>query len=91
MKSAAHFLACFFASFILAAATMHAQDLPAVRIQNGASQLLVHGKPFLALAGELGNSSSGTAAQADEILPKLARLHFNTMLMPVPWDEIEPQ
>jgi len=90
VKSAAHFVA-FFASAFLAAATMHAQELPTVRIQNGASQLLLHGKPFLALAGELGNSSSGTAAQADEILPKLARLHFNTVLMPVAWDEIEPQ
>ncbi|HKO13168.1 MAG TPA: DUF5597 domain-containing protein, partial [Acidobacteriaceae bacterium] len=88
---AAHSVACFFVWVILAAAATHAQDLPTVRIQNGASQILVHGKPFLALAGELGNSSSGTAAQADEILPKLARLHFNTVLMPVAWDEIEPQ
>lgn len=68
-----------------------AQDLPTVRIENGASQLLLQGKPYLALAGELGNSSSGTAAQADEILPRLAKLHFNTVLMPVAWDEIEPE
>ena len=68
-----------------------AQDLPTVRIQNGASQLIVRGKPFLVLGGELGNSSAGTAAQADSILPRLAQLHFNTVLMPVAWDEIEPQ
>jgi beta-galactosidase GanA len=68
-----------------------AQDLPTVRIQNGASQLILHGKPFLVLGGELGNSSAGTAAQADSILPRLAQLHFNTVLMPVAWDEIEPQ
>lgn len=48
-------------------------------------------RPFLVLGGELGNSSAGTAAQADSILPRLAALHFNTVLMPVAWDEIEPQ
>lgn len=75
----------------LTAGTAAAQDLPTVRIENGASQLLLHGKPYLMLGGELGNSSSGTAAQADEILPRLAKLHFNTVLMPVAWDEIEPE
>jgi hypothetical protein len=77
---------------LLAAATLHAQtDSPSVRLNNGASQLLVHGQPYLMLGGELGNSSAGTAAEADTILPRLARLHFNTVLMPVAWDEIEPQ
>lgn len=66
------------------------QTLPRVRIQNGASQLIVDGKPFLILGGELGNSSAGTAAQADSILPRLARLHLNTVLMPVAWDQLEP-
>lgn len=68
----------------------YSQQLPSVRVENGALQFLLHGKPFLMLAGELGNSSSGTAAQADAILPRLARLHFNTVLMPVAWDQIEP-
>lgn len=67
-----------------------AQNLPTVRIENGASQLLVHGKPFLVLGGELGNSSAGTAAEADTILPRLSKMHFNTVLMPVGWGEIEP-
>lgn len=66
------------------------QPPPTVRIQNGASQLIVDGKPFLILGGELGNSSAGTAAQADTIFPRLAHLHLNTVLMPVAWDEIEP-
>lgn len=43
------------------------------------------------LAGELGNSSAGTAIQADTILPRLAAEHFNTVLVPVAWDEIEPE
>jgi hypothetical protein len=68
-----------------------APALPVVRVASGASQLLVSGHPYLMLGGELGNSSAGTAAQADTILPRLAGLHFNTVLMPVAWDEIEPQ
>lgn len=67
------------------------QELPQVRIENGASQLLVDGKPFLVLGGELGNSSAGTAAEADTILPKLAQMHVNTVLMPVAWNQIEPE
>lgn len=72
------------------AAVASDQELPQVRIENGASQILVHGKPFLMLAGELGNSSAGTAAEADTILPRLAQQHFNTVLMPVAWNQIEP-
>jgi hypothetical protein len=71
-------------------ATAAAADLPKVVLENGASQLLVHGKPYLMLGGELGNSSAGTAAQADTILPRLASLHVNTVLMPVAWEQIEP-
>jgi len=56
----------------------------------GSGELLLRGKPFLILGGELGNSSAGTAAQADAILPRLAAEHLNTLLMPVCWDEIEP-
>ncbi|MGA7523645.1 MAG: DUF5597 domain-containing protein [Acidobacteriaceae bacterium] len=79
------------AIFLLAGTRALAQELPAVRMEDGASQFLVQGKPFLMLAGELGNSSAGTAAEADTILPRLAALHFNTVLMPVAWDEIEPE
>ena len=73
-----------------AGANPNASEIPTVRFENGVGQILVHGKPFLILGGELGNSSAGTAAQADEILPRLAKLHFNTVLTPVAWAEIEP-
>ena len=75
-----------------AAAFGRAVDPPQLRYLGGAAaQLLLDGRPFLILGGELGNSSAGTAAQADAILPRLAAQHFNTVLVPVAWDEIEPQ
>lgn len=65
-------------------------ELPTITLKNGASELIVHGKPYLILGGELGNSSAGTEAQADTILPHLASLHVNTILIPVAWEQMEP-
>jgi beta-galactosidase GanA len=78
-------------AFAIAAPPAQGAELPHIRMENGAGQLIVHGQPFLILGGELGNSSAGTAAQADEIVPKLARMHVNTILVPVAWEQIEPQ
>ena len=75
----------------LAAQVLQAADLPHIKTQNGIGQLIVHGQPFLILGGELGNSSAGTAAQADAIIPKAARLHVNTLLVPAAWEQIEPK
>ena len=81
IRSDSRFLAigCFTAASLV----LHAAELPRIRMQNGAGQLIVNGQPYLILGGELGNSSAGTAAQADQIVPKLARMHVNTILMPV--------
>ena len=68
-----------------------AADLPHFGEGSGAQQLLVHGKPFLIRGGELGNSSAATPAQADAILPAMARLHLNTVLIPVAWEQVEPK
>lgn len=62
-----------------------------VRVDKASGQLLVKGKPFLILGGELGNSSAGTSAQADVILPSMAKLRLNTVLMPVAWEQVAPQ
>jgi hypothetical protein len=64
---------------------------PELRHLGGAAQLSVDGRPLFMLGGELGNSAAGTATQAELILPRLAAEHFNTVLMPVAWDEIEPE
>src|ERR1035441_1396673 len=76
-------LTCLFA--------VQAADLPHLRAENGVAQLVVHGTPFLIRGGELGNSSAGTPSQADIILPEMARMHLNTVLMPLAWEQAEPE
>jgi len=88
VRSASFALGCL---IFLPLSGTQAADLPHFRAQNGAEQLLVQGKPFLIRGGELGNSSAGTPEQADAILPAMAGLHLNTVLMPVAWEQVEPK
>jgi hypothetical protein len=67
-----------------------AQGIPHLDRSHGATQLIVAGRPFIIFGGELGNSSAGTAAQADDMLPRVSRSHINTVLMPAAWEQIEP-
>jgi hypothetical protein len=90
-KAAAAILLVVAAPTLAASHPPAAPALPRIRYGGGAAQLVLDGKPFLILGGELGNSSAGTAAQADTVLPRLAARHFNTVLLPVAWDEIEPE
>jgi len=80
----------FVASCLLGALIANAAEVPRIAKSAVGGQLIVNGKPYLILGGELGNSSAGTAAQADSILPQIAKVHVNTVLMPVAWEQIEP-
>jgi beta-galactosidase GanA len=62
-----------------------------LRKQGTAIQLIVDGKPFLALAGELLNSSATSLAYMKTVWPKLAEAKLNTLLPGVSWNQIEPQ
>ncbi|HKP11717.1 MAG TPA: beta-galactosidase, partial [Blastocatellia bacterium] len=66
------------------------QTLPHLRKRGAATQLVVDGKPFLILGGELGNSSSSSLEYMRPIWQKLVALHLNTVLVPVYWELIEP-
>ena len=74
-----------------AAATASASDIPHLRKQGTATQLIVDGKPFLALAGELLNNSATGVEHMKPIWPKLVETHFNTVLAGVSWAQIEPE
>ncbi len=59
--------------------------------QGTATQLCIDGKPYLLLAGELGNSSASSINDIKRIFPKLHRLGLNTVLVPASWELVEPK
>jgi len=64
---------------------------PHLKIRHGAYQLIVDGKPFLILGGELRNSSSSSREYMKPIWPQLAQRNLNTVLAVITWELIEPQ
>ena len=63
-----------------------------MRKQGTATQLIVDGKPFLMLAGELRNSSATSLDYMKRVWPRLvAQTKLNTILAGVSWNQIEPQ
>ncbi len=66
-------------------------EIPYLRKQGSAKQLIVDGRPFLMLGGELGNSSASSLEYMKPYWTNLVQLNLNTVLAPVYWDLIEPQ
>jgi hypothetical protein len=64
--------------------------VPYLQTQGTAQQLIVDGKPFLMLAGELGNSSASDLEYMRPIWPRVVQMHLNTILVPVYWELLEP-
>lgn len=54
-------------------------------------QLLVNGRPFVVLGGELANSSASDIKYMDPVWPRLKSMHLNTLLAPVYWEFLEPE
>lgn len=65
-------------------------SLPHLRRQGTATQLVVDGKPFLILGGELGNSTSSSLEYMRRVWTKVVALNLNTLLVPVYWELTEP-
>ena len=66
-------------------------DPPHLAKHGSATQLVVDGRPFLILGGELQNSSSSSLSYMKPIWPRLKSLNLNTVLAPVSWELIEAQ
>ncbi|HZC37867.1 MAG TPA: beta-galactosidase, partial [Sphingomicrobium sp.] len=61
-------------------------------VRRGAAvQLIVDGKPFLILGGELSNSAASSPAYMAPVWPRLRAMNLNTVLAPVSWQLIEPE
>ncbi|RZL50761.1 MAG: mannonate dehydratase [Pedobacter sp.] len=76
---------------ILLFVAIHSNAQTYLKQQSTVKQLYVKDKPFLILAGELGNSSSSNTEYMSKIWPKLKSMNLNTVLAPVYWELIEPE
>ena len=68
-----------------------ANDIVHLQKQDSATQLVVHNRPFLLLAGELGNSSASSFDHMRPIWTKIKKMHLNSVLIPAYWELIEPE
>ncbi|HWB83017.1 MAG TPA: DUF5597 domain-containing protein [Bryobacteraceae bacterium] len=90
-KSVLSVLVAFSPALLAPALAQSAPSYPHLEKRGRVTQLIVDGKPFLALAGELHNSSASSMAYMQPIWPKLVKMNLNTVLATVSWDSIEPQ
>jgi hypothetical protein len=66
-------------------------SIPHLEKRGQATQLIVDGRPFLILAGELTNSASSSMEYMEPYWPKLAAANMNTVLAAVTWELVEPE
>ena len=70
--------------------SLSAAPLPQIVKQGRKFSLLVDGKPFIVLGGQVGNSS-GWPARMEEIWPVFKAMNANTAEIPVYWENVEPK
>ena len=70
---------------------LYSQSFPHLQKKGSTKELIVEGKPFLVLGGELGNSTASSLDYLRPFLAKFKAMNLNTILVPAYWDLIEPQ
>jgi len=73
------------------AQSISSSSIPHLEKRGKATQLIVDGRPFLILAGELTNSASSSMEYMEPYWPKLAAANMNTVLAAVTWELVEPE
>ena len=66
-------------------------SIPHLALVDGSTTLMVHGRPFLMLAGEVHNSTSSSEAWMSRAWDKAGELGLNTLYVPVTWELVEPE
>ncbi len=66
-------------------------SIPSLVKKGTSTQLIVDGKPFIMLGGELGNSTATTMQNMQPVWAKMKTMNLNTVLVPVYWELIEAE
>jgi beta-galactosidase GanA len=93
MKQRIAFASIALFAFAIAANAQRAAHvpIPSLEKQGAVTHLMVDGKPWLALAGELLNNAASTAENVRPVWPNLAQANLNTVLVGVGWGWTEPE
>lgn len=86
-------LSCLAATALLAFTALPqalAVETPQLVQKDGRYTLLVEGRPFLILGGQIHNSSAWPS-EFEQVWKSIAALHANTVEAPVYWEQFEPQ
>lgn len=73
------------------AAALPAAELPHLKKTTAGARLIVNGRPFLILGGELHNSSASSLEYLEPVWPRLKAQNLNTVLATVSWELLEPE
>jgi hypothetical protein len=79
-----------FAGIPVWAQSRSVSTVPHLERRGDTTELIVDGKPFLVLGGELLNNSAASLEYMKPIWPRLAAMHLNTALVPISWAQLEP-
>jgi hypothetical protein len=82
-------LLALLASFVLLSHSF-AAEAPKLVQKDGRYALIVDGRPFFILGGQIHNSSAWPA-ELPQVWESMAALHANTIEVPVYWEQLEPQ
>jgi beta-galactosidase GanA len=63
----------------------------ALQKEKNGYRLLVDGKPFVMLSGELHNSTSSSLEYMAPVWQKLKAMHLNSVIASISWEQFEPQ
>jgi beta-galactosidase GanA len=83
-------LSLSFAAFLTISLSARASEAPRIEQKDGRYTLLVDGRPFLILGGQIHNSSAWPS-ELPQVWQSMEALHANTIEAPVYWEQFEPR
>ncbi|MEZ5044784.1 MAG: DUF5597 domain-containing protein [Saprospiraceae bacterium] len=66
-------------------------QLPYLELSDHSTKLMVDGKPFIVLGGELHNSTCSDVAEMSKVWQEMKALNLNTVLAYAYWEMVEPE
>lgn len=70
---------------------MISKNMPHLEAAGDSKKLIVDGRPFVMIAGEVHNSASSSSAYMEKLWEQAKALELNSLILPVTWEMTEPK